>query len=102
MPFGDFRSPLNAFQGFSTSIPYSHIREHLEECQKSLHAWGHANQVVFDLSKESFHLSHPTEASMSYIEMLGIRFDNQLLSGKMMMAFSILSTKGRAVNKDAH
>ena len=54
----------------------------LSECQSSLHAWGQANQVVFDPLKESFVLLRRFRALGGDFKLLGITFDPQLLMHK--------------------
>ena len=51
----------------------------LRGAQKELHLWGKANQVLFDPSKESFHLLHRTLYAGEDFKILGVLFDPQLL-----------------------
>ena len=51
----------------------------LSKCQDLLHAWGLANSVVFDPSKESFALLRRFRALGQNFKILGITFDPQLL-----------------------
>ena len=44
-------------------------------CQKELHEWGRANQVVFDAGKECMHIISMTESYGNDLKMLGVRFD---------------------------
>ena len=48
-------------------------------CQSELHKWGGANQVMFDPSKESFHIIHRTRGEGENFTILGIEFDTGLL-----------------------
>ena len=51
----------------------------LRGAQKELHAWGRANKVIFDPTKESFHLLHRRLGSEGEFKILGVMFDTQLL-----------------------
>ncbi len=51
----------------------------LRGAQKELHLWGKANQVLFDPSKESFHLLHRSLYAGEDFKILGVLFDPQLL-----------------------
>ena len=51
----------------------------LEEAQRELHLWGAANRVLFDPSKESFHLLHKRFHHGENFKQLGVVFDTQLL-----------------------
>ena len=50
-------------------------------CQVSLHAWGHANQVTFEASKESTHILSHTVPVGDNFKILGIMFDCRLRMG---------------------
>ena len=49
-----------------------------QACQNSVHAWGRANQVEFDPSKESIHIIHETRDSLGGFKFLGVSFDTKL------------------------
>ena len=49
-----FADDLNAYRMYAGNVRNSTILRHSKECQTRLHAWGSANQVVFDETKESF------------------------------------------------
>ena len=51
----------------------------LERAQHELHLWGQANRVIFDPSKESFHLLHRRFWSGENFKILGVIFDPALL-----------------------
>ncbi len=59
-----FADDLNCWRAFCirNEVPiadsHAHIINDLEGIQKELHAWGRANRVTFDPSKESFHVLH--------------------------------------------
>ena len=48
-------------------------------CQASLHKWGSGNRVLFDPSKESFHILHRLHSSDDTFKILGVIFDSKLL-----------------------
>ena len=50
----------------------------LRKVQHELHLWGRANQVLFDPSKESFHILHRTMRFGENFNILGCVFDPQL------------------------
>ena len=54
----------------------------LRGAQKELHQWGEANRVVFDPSKESFHLLHRRFHHGEDFKILGVAFDTGLLMHK--------------------
>ncbi len=51
----------------------------LRGAQRELHLWGQANQVLFDPTKESFHVLHRTLHFGENFKVLGCLFDPQLL-----------------------
>ena len=54
------------------------ITEDLEHCQQNLHAWGAANQVLFDSSKESLHVLHKRRPEGEAFKGLGVLWDTKL------------------------
>ena len=56
-----------------------HALHDLQEVQRELHKWGAANRVIFDPSKESFHLLHSRFQHGDDFKLLGVVFDTQLL-----------------------
>ena len=50
----------------------------LREARHELHLWGEANRVVFDPSKESFHLLHRRFWEGDDFKILGVLFDPAL------------------------
>ena len=50
----------------------------MESCRSELHAWGKANQVVFDASKESLHILSLADPVGETFRMLGVIFDGAL------------------------
>ena len=60
-------------------MPDGAISEGMRNCQTHLHAWGRANGVQFDPTKESMHIvsrAHPAGAGF---RVLGVDFDAKLL-----------------------
>ena len=57
------------------------ISEQLQECQTSLHCWGHANQVVFDAGKEHVAILSHVNPEGNCFKLLGVDFDPKLLMG---------------------
>ena len=53
----------------------------MERCQAELHKWGSANQVIFESTKESFHILLHTDFHGSSFKLLGVTFDLQLSMG---------------------
>ena len=50
----------------------------LEECQRTLHGWGAANQLVFDAAKEILRVLHRTEPQGEASNLLGVHWDTKL------------------------
>ena len=73
-----FADDLNCFRSFPASCSDALIFECMRCCQESLHEWGCANQVLFDPSKESFHILHDVHGVGDCFHQLGLRFDNSL------------------------
>ena len=59
-------------------MPVATITEELQECQRNVHLWGAANQVVFDAAKEHFIILDTQASSSQHVKLLGIQFDNRL------------------------
>ena len=74
-----FADDLNCYKAFASSFSNDTITSELRSCQESLHQWGHANQVLFDPSKESFHILHRQSPAGDSFKLLGITFDTKLL-----------------------
>ena len=74
-----FADDLNGFKTFANNIANDIILEELETCQNNLHSWGGANRVLFDASKESFHILSRSSPFGENFTLLGIEFDNKLL-----------------------
>ena len=85
-----FADDFICWRGFTIKIPAqrreAHIAEHqeialskLREVQQEVHAWGEANRVVFDPSKESLHLIHRRFSLGDNFKLLGVVFDPALL-----------------------
>ena len=74
-----FADDLNGFRAFEPETTDNDILSKLQECQRSLHSWGTANQVMFDPGKESFHILHPRKPYGDNFKMLGVTFDPKLM-----------------------
>ena len=73
-----FADDLNCSRNFATGTKKAIIEESLTQCQSELHAWGAANQVLFDAGKESFHCIHRGRHFGDDFKILGVLFDCQL------------------------
>ena len=81
-----FTQLINAFWPEKIALRHSavasdqgHALHDLQEVQRELHKWGAANRVIFDPSKESFHLLHFRFQHGDDFKLLGVVFDTQLL-----------------------
>ena len=70
-----YADDLNAYREFPGITPNYKTRASLKLCQQELHAWGKANQVVFDSKKESFHILSKSEAAGAEFKLLGLVLD---------------------------
>lgn len=77
-----FADDLNCLKPFAMSVSVEHVCQNLASCQGSLHNWGSANQVVFDSSKESFHILHPRRPWGNDVKLLGVTIDTRLVMDK--------------------
>ena len=60
---------------YDVQVSSAEVLADLGLCQSDIHKWGEANQVVFETSKESFHILHPKHPHGGPFKMLGIHFD---------------------------
>jgi hypothetical protein len=74
-----FADDLNCYRDFSLDVTDAEVWGVMELCQESLHAWGCANQVCFDPSKESFHILHDKRPLGNTFPLLGVTFDARLI-----------------------
>ena len=74
-----YADDLNAYRAIPNHVPLDAALTQAAECQSSLHNWGQANQVVFDPTKESFHVLSRTQSHGDNFSLLGVEFDVQLL-----------------------
>ena len=79
-----FADDFNCWRKFL--IPHDKVAEAqaaakdaLKDAQRELHLWGEANRVIFDPSKESFHLLHRRFWDGDNFKILGVIFDPALL-----------------------
>lgn len=78
-----YADDLNAVREFDGQTNNNLILQECASCQASLHAWGAANQVVFDPNKESSHVISLTHGDGSCFTLLGVLFDSNLSMGRM-------------------
>jgi hypothetical protein len=74
-----FADDLNAFRAFDHDTGNEHILHTLHQCQKSLHDWGQANQVLFDAAKETFHILDRKCPHGDNFKLLGVTFDTKVV-----------------------
>ena len=73
-----YADDLNAYRVFMPEVSNATIGTTIKSCQNALHAWGKANQVVFDATKESNHILSLSEPAGDLFKLLGVTFDIQL------------------------
>ena len=73
-----FADDLYCYREYNTDWHDELISEDLAACQATLHQWGSANQVLFDPSKESFHILDRRHIYGESCHLLGVTFDPQL------------------------
>ena len=77
-----FADDYNSWKGYKIirddATQVEKILEDLRAAQSELHAWGRANQVAFDPSKESFHVLHRRLHQGEDFKILGVIFDGAL------------------------
>ena len=74
-----FANDLNTFKAFDGDAANTELQEEMLHCQTLLHTWSRANRVVFDPSKESFHVLHRRDPAGENFTILGVSFDGKLL-----------------------
>ena len=74
-----YADDLNAWNSIAADISDAQAFQSLRECQSSLHAWGRANRVRFDVEKEHFHILSHTRPAGENFKILGVVFDPKLL-----------------------
>ena len=77
-----YADDLNMFKLFPRSCADEDIYGEIAECQSQLHAWGRANQVEFDPSKEHMAILDLSSPSGNALKLLGIVFDTKLQMGE--------------------
>ena len=80
-----FADDLMAFKAFDREVPTATVTSRLQQCQTELHMWGKANQVLFDPTKESFHILHQRNPWGPSFKSLGVTFDVKLVMGDACM-----------------
>jgi len=73
-----FADDLNCFKIFDKTIGNDYITAQTTKCQKELHAWGEANQIVFEPDKESIHILDRNHPYGSSFKILSVHFDTKL------------------------
>jgi hypothetical protein len=73
-----YADDLNAYRIFKSTAETAAIEDSMKSCQTELHAWGRANQVVFDPSKESHHILSMSDPVGANFRLLGVAFDGGL------------------------
>ena len=68
-----------AERALSTADRQEYALGKLREVQRELHKWGEAHRVLFDPSKESYHILHKRFSHGENFKLLGVVFDPALL-----------------------
>ena len=103
-----YADDLNAYKEYDRSVQNEDIIIDLEICQKDVHLWGAANQVVFDSGKEGmFVLSHENPSPGTF-HVLGVEFDCKLSMNRAIGEISqamrwklIMITRSRKYHSDS-
>ena len=66
-----FADDLNAFKIFQHSTSNNEIVADLKTCQTACHKWGAANQIEFEMAKESFSVLYRRDPYGSNFKLLG-------------------------------
>ena len=74
-----FADDLNAFRAFPLPAPNASLMAANIACQVELHSWGRANQVEFDVNKESMHAVSHHSPKGTNIKILELNFDCRLI-----------------------
>jgi len=74
-----FADDLNAWKRFEAHTPKQTMLEDMDSCQKELHAWGRANQDVFDCDKEHMLILSRQRPHGQSFKLLGVDFDCKLV-----------------------
>jgi hypothetical protein len=97
-----FADDLNVFKEFDRETPLPEVVTELTDCRTRVHAWGRANRVAFDPSKEHLVVMHPSEFHGEPFRLLGCLIDldlrmhsavDQLLSQIRPKSTAILRTQ---------
>ena len=84
-----FADDLNSFREYHRSASDERILEDIQKCQDALHRWGQANQVVFEPSKESFHILDRSQPFGEQFKLLSILFDTKLTMHDAVHSFCV-------------
>ena len=74
-----FADDLNAWRKYDAGTNHDVMQKDMKLCQKEVHKWGAANQVVFDPTKEGHYILHRHRPQGEHFELLGVRFDCKLI-----------------------
>ena len=73
-----FADDLNCFRIFDGRHGDDLLMQEAHKCQTELHIWGQANQVVFEPTKESFHILGRVHSLGESFKILSVLFDTKL------------------------
>ena len=73
-----YADDLNGFKEFEHNASIVSVLADAKKCQTELHKWSRANQVSFDLGKESAHIVSHAQPHGDPFKLLGICFDCKL------------------------
>ena len=74
----NFRRRSERFQFFVLLTSLEDVIDNLSACRKRVHAWGCANRVSFDASKEHLVVLHPSDHHGEPFKLLGLMIDLDL------------------------
>ena len=74
-----FADDLSVFQKFDRNTPNADCLHTIETCRSKVHAWGRANRVIFDSTKEHSIILHSIQGEGEPFKMLGLLVDCKLI-----------------------
>ena len=83
-----FADDLNAFKVYGSHVANDTIVADLATCQFACHAWGRANQVEFESSKEHFVVLDRSNPCGDPFKLLGVIFDTKLTMKNMLVTLA--------------
>ena len=84
-----YADDFNAYKIFEPTVGDREILADMHGCQAELHKWGHANQAIFDASKEEFVILHRSRPVGSGFKLLGVLFDPKLRMHDAIHKFAV-------------